>query len=242
MQIDFNYEFVDLDTYKRTVISRLNDIIEEEYIYSVDNLVDILNIQRVYIQDNICSKLNNFDMSRTFKTYIRACMGNRKAFKELSEYIDLSRTTFEKFGIENEDIVDLIKASGLNQYKLSRRILISKKQLEKLLLSMFSMELPRKSKEDPVEYSRINCGDVDAILSYGLVNQCHLKQYFGVNTELQVYRRLIKGSDYVVRKYVVQVDSENKKGLARYLVDKGESLETRLEIMNTLYPEDIKID
>ena len=242
MKTDFNYELVGLDRYKETVISKLNNIIEEEFIYSVENIVDILNIQRVYIQDNICSKLNNFHMDRIFKTYVRACMGNKKAFVELSEYIDLSRVTFEAFRIENEDVIELIKDSGLNQYKLSRRILISKKQLEKLLQSMFSMELTRRSKEDPVEHLRISSGDANAILTYGLVNQAHLKQYFGVNTELQVTRRLFKGSEYVIRKYVIQVDSENKRGLARYLVDKGESCETRLEIINTIYPENIEKD
>lgn len=242
MQIDFYCNPVDLHEYKKTIVYRLNKIIEEEFIYSVDNIVSILNIQRVYIQDNICSKLDNFNLDRAFKTYIRACMGSKKAFVELSEYVDLSLVTFEDFKRINEDIIELIKASGLDSYKLSRRILISKKQLKKLLLSVFSVEATKENKEDPIEYLSIDPIDADAILKYGLVNQAHLKQYFNVNTELQVYRRLAKGNSYVLRKYVIQVENDKKRGLARYLVNKDESLETYNEIVNTLHPKEQKID
>lgn len=245
MKENSNQDFVAFNVYKAKVISKLNKIIEEEFIYSVDNIVDMLSIQRIYIQENICPKLNNFNLDRGFKAYIKACMGSRRYFRELSQYVDMNRMTFKEFESNNQDLVDLIKRSGLNTYKLSRRILISKKQLRTLLPSIFSVEYvekyyagPDKSKITVIDYNSLTEGDIDCILEYGVVNQAYLKEFYGVKTELQVYRRLEKDNLYVMRKYVVETEHEKKRGLTRYLVNKDNTTEGHIELGMKLYGDD----
>ena len=58
-----------IDTIKGPVLEVLNKIIDEEYMYSVDNIVDKLKIQRVYIQKEFISKMDVLKLDKTFKLF-----------------------------------------------------------------------------------------------------------------------------------------------------------------------------
>ena len=76
----------------------LEEIIKLEYIYSVEELVDILKVSREYVQRNICSKMDTFYLDRFFKVYIRACNGDLEAYEEVVEYVpELSSHDIDTF-------------------------------------------------------------------------------------------------------------------------------------------------
>lgn len=214
--------FVSFFDARDNIIEQLKKIIEFEYIYSVEDLVDILKVSREYAQRSVCSKLDNFHLDRFFKVYVRACMGNSDAYIELAEYVDLSYMDQETFIQLNLDTMDLIKKSGLDKYKLSRRVLISKLYLKEFLLDFFVAEVVAPTEETEGVYEDLDEDDVDRILNFKLEDIHHLKEYYDVKTLLQVSRRLEKGDSYVLAKFVKKDtirEYGKKRSLTRYLCD-----------------------
>lgn len=201
----------------------LREIIELEYIYSVEELADILKVSREYIQRNICSELDTFYLDRFFKVYIKSLSGDLDAYGEVIEYVpELSSIDIDTFIEMNSTTIDLMKSSGLNQYRLSRRILISNIQLRNFLLEFFAIEVSAPTKESEGVYSDLDEDNVDAILSLKLEDINHLKEHYGVKTRLQVARRLEKNDAYVIHKFVKKADIREygkKRSLTRYLCD-----------------------
>lgn len=199
----------------------LRKIIELKYIYSVDEVSDILKVSREYVQRNICSELDTFYLDRFFKMYIKSCDGDLDAYEEVIEYVpELSSIDIDTFINLNSTTIDLIGRSALNKFRLSRRILISKVQLKDFLLDFFSVEVDAPSKENEGVYCSLNEDHVDAILNSKLEDINHLKEYYDVKTLLQVSRRLEKNDPYVVHKFVKKADIREygkKRSLTRYL-------------------------
>lgn len=208
-----------VDTIKVSILETLNDIIDEEYIYSVDNIVDKLKIQRVYIQDEFISKMKTLKLDRLFKLYCKSCMGDSKSYKELLKGLEISLKHSDFIAL-NLDVIELIQKAELTEYKLSRRILISRPQLLKLIESKFVQEFEYKDENNKYyqEYSKINLKHAELILASGLKDQGYLKDLYKVRTELQVYRRIRKGDSDVLAKYVIPSEKDTKKGMARYLL------------------------
>ena len=201
---------------KERVFQKVRDIIENEYIYSVDNIVDMLKIQRVYIQKEFCSNMDNLGIDTSFKQYIKAICGDFISYVNICTRLELSKDDYDDFLDANKDLLHLLGKANLNTYKLSRRILISKKELRRLILAKFKFELIINGQ---VEYFPLTSHDADVIMRYGLATQGDLMDYYNVKTELQVYRRLSKPSTCVIRKYVILSGTPSKKGMARYLLD-----------------------
>ena len=108
-----------IETIKGPVLEVLNKIIDEEYMYSVDNIVDKLKIQRVYIQKEFISKMDVLKLDKTFKLYCKSCMGDLKSYRELAEELGIGLEHSDFISL-NLDVIGLINRSGLNKYKLSR--------------------------------------------------------------------------------------------------------------------------
>lgn len=208
-----------IDTIKGPVLEVLNNIIDREYVYSVDNVVDILKIQRVYIQDEFVSKTNTLKLGRSFKLYCKSCMGDLKSYRGLLQELGIS-LKYNDFMSLNSDTVELIQKANLTSYKLSRKILISRIELMKLIESKFVEEFEYEDKNNKYyqKYSKINSKHAELILASGLKDQGDLKDLYKVRTELQVYRRIRKGDSDVLAKYVIPSKSDAKKGMARYLL------------------------
>lgn len=206
-----------IDKLRGSVIKDLEDIIDNRYIYTVDNIVDKLKIQRVYIQKEFISNMKTFHLNRVFKLYCKSCLNDSKAYKALSYELNLF-LSHEEFICLNMDVIDMIKKAQLDKYKLSRRILISEFQLIAAIKNKFMIEIESiENGEYSQEYLRISDEHAEIIMAAGLKDQSDLKEYYGVKTELQVYRRLRKNSTCVFAKYVIPSESDTKKGLARYL-------------------------
>ena len=208
-----------IDTIKVSILEVLNTIIDKEYIYSVDNIVDKLKIQRVYIQDEFISKMDTLKLDRLFKVYCKSCMGDSKSYKELLQELGISLKHHDFISL-NLDVVKLIQEAGLTKYKLSRRILISRPQLLKVIENKFMQEFEYKDDDGKYyqRYSKIDSKHAALIFVVGLKDQADLKEHYGVRTELQVYRRIRKGDSYVLAKYVIPSKTDTKKGMARYLL------------------------
>ena len=208
-----------LDTIKGPVLEVLNKIIDEEYMYSVDNIVDKLKIQRVYIQKEFISKMDVLKLDKTFKLYCKSCMGDLKSYRELAEELGIGLEHSDFISL-NLDVIGLINRSGLNKYKLSRRILISRPQLLETIENKFMRELEYPGYDGKYHqlYYKIDLKHAALMLDVGLKDQGDLKSLYGVRTELQVYRRIRKAGSGVVAKYVIPSESDTKKGMARYLL------------------------
>lgn len=208
-----------IDTIKAPVLEVLNKIIDEEYVYSVDNIVDKLKIQRVYIQKEFISKMDVLKLDRTFKLYCKSCMGDLKSYRELVEELGIG-LEYSDFLSLNLDIIKFINRAGLNRYKLSRRILVSRPQLLKIIENKFMMELEYLDYDGKYHqlYYKIDSRHAALMFDVGLKDQGDLKSLYGVRTELQVYRRIRKTGSGVVAKYVIPSESDTKKGMARYLL------------------------
>lgn len=213
---DENKEII--DKFRRHTIKILKDIIANEYIYSVDNIVEKLNIQRVYIQKEFIKNMETLKLDRDFKFYCRCCMGDISSYKKLVRRFGI-QLGYDDFLSLNRDIIELIEASGIDSYKLSRKILISRPQIIKVIENKFMQEFEsvNENKEYYQEYYKIDSRHAELILDVGLKDQSDLKEYYDVKTELQVNRRLRKDSSVIFAKYVIPSESDNKRGMARYL-------------------------
>lgn len=209
-----------IDRIKNPIVKILHKIIDEEYVYSVDNIVDALKIQRVYIQEHFIKEMNNLELDKMFKTYCRACLGDLRSYKMLLDSIE-GELKYEDFLYLNSDVIDLIVKADIDNYKLSRRILVSRIQLLKLIETKFVQEFETKDGEGKYiqHYYNIDSRHAELMLASGLRDQDYLKQIYGVKTELQVYRRIRKGDYNVLAKYVIMSGSDKKKGMARYLLE-----------------------
>ncbi|WP_455539541.1 hypothetical protein [Terrisporobacter sp.] len=218
---------INLDSLKDLIIEDLHEIIKGQYIYSVDNIVDKLKIQRVYIQSEFIKEMNAFHLHKTFKAYCRACLGS------VNDYLYVLRLIGEtkenlcmlEFIQKNKDVLVLIERAHLNFYKLTRRLLISRGELIKVVQSKFLEEVERveineidNSVKYIQEYFPIDRKEAMLLIDVGLKDQGDMKNYYGVRTELQVYRRLRKiDNDDIWAKYVIPSNNAKKKGMVRYL-------------------------
>ena len=137
--------------------------------------------------------MDTLKLDRLFKVYCKSCMGDSKSYKELLQELGISLKHHDFISL-NLDVVKLIQEAGLTKYKLSRRILISRPQLLKVIENKFMQEFEYKDDDGKYyqRYSKIDSKHAALIFDVGLKDQADLKEHYGVRTELQVYRRIRK--------------------------------------------------
>lgn len=226
---DNDLEILQSEYFRGKIIDEIDFIYDNEYIYSVDNIVYMLDIQRGYIQNNFCSKMDLHRPSTLLKLYFKGLDGHLGSIYRLYREYPHPFVTPLVFIQENADLLEFMIKNGFDRYKATRRTLVQRAQLIDLVKSTFIEEIDYFVKtfngvEKRTDYSEIDIEAAIMIVDEGVVSQDFLRKFYGVNTELQVYRRmdkeLLKDGQYVCvsHKYVIPSGNSNKKGLARYLI------------------------
>lgn len=193
-------------------IDCLKDIVNNKYSYTMSNLSILLDLKESYIQRNLMDKLNTLYITPSNKANIRK-------YDKLYKYEKATREDiidFENEGYTDTDYLETYeKTMNLMEefYKihtidvLKKRILITEQSVDDMIRDTFK-------RDNNGFLEKLTDKDIKLIKKYKLKSTTKLKEIYGCDYDIQLYR-ILRTKDYV--KYVIDNDS-NKNNLARYLI------------------------
>lgn len=178
----------------KTPISYIETIVAGKYYTTISKIAKTLDMKEQYIQYNYMQDLDTLYIDNGNKMQVKLI---------LKDYRD--GCLFDT-GL-NEIIVELQERKDI----LRKRVLISDKSFEQLILKTFKKEIKLPTGETITE--PIDQQDLELILKHGLYSQRRAKQLLDCDHDMQLYRRLT-AKNY--RKYIIEEPSK-KYNTARYL-------------------------
>lgn len=197
-----------------TIVEYLDLIVNEGYIYTIEDLSKMLDMTEQYIQVNFIDRLDTLCIDKENKLIIRRLISLYQDFGDIYMPDDKTR--------------ELIVNTLNYKHKLKKKILISQLSIEELLRDIFKKEIELLDDKNRILFFRdrnkkiekklvpLNQDDIDIIINSELQLRSTktLKEYLGVKYDAQLYREL-KWRNYI--KFVCE-DNSKKNNRVRYLV------------------------
>ncbi|MDB8794903.1 hypothetical protein PN290_14435 [Romboutsia sp. 1001216sp1] len=191
----------------KTIQEYLNAIVNEGYLYTIEDLAELLDMKEQYIQVNYIKRLNTLYIEPEKKSEIRKLINVYQIFKK-----PLSVSNFNN---DAREVFSLIKELIKNKEILRKKILIQEDSIDKLITDIFKKEVKSNEMDNKCKkLVPLTDEDINYIYNNQLRSTKSLKEYFDVKHDVQMYRNL-KYTKYI--KYVCE-DPSKKANRVRYLL------------------------
>lgn len=180
----------------QTPMEYIQAFYEGQYIYTIEDIANILDMKEQYIQIKFMDKLDTLYIDKFNKLNIRGILNDYKK---------------EPYLIP-EEYRDAVETMLVYKDKLRKRVLISYDSVIELIRTTFKKEVKINIQGD-IELQDLTPDDINLILDKKLNSTRSSKELLGCNHDTQLYRELAKKLHL---KYIIQ-DESKKHNTARYL-------------------------
>lgn len=177
-----------------TPLEYIQAFYEGQYIYTIEDIADILDMKEQYIQVKFMDQLDTLYIDKFNKLNIRGILNDYKKAPYLIP----------------EEYQDAVESMLFYKDKLRKRVLISSDSIIELIRNTFKREI---YINDDLVIKELTPDDINLIMDKKLNSTRSAKELLGCQHDTQLYRELERTTHL---KYIIQEPSK-KHNTARYL-------------------------